>query len=247
MKKRILIVGATSAMAEAAARIFAARADRLALIGRREEALATMAGDLRLRGATSADYTVADLDDVSQHERLLDWARAQLGGLDVVLIAYGVLPDQALCDESAERTLAQFQTNAVSQISLALRTAQSMVRFGEKGIVAVISSVAGDRARRSNYAYGSAKAAVSDFLSGLRMRLSESGVTVLTIKPGMVDTPMTAHLKKGLLMADVKKVGNDIVTAIDRRASVAYTPGFWRLIMLVIRLLPERILARTNF
>jgi len=245
--KKILIAGATSAMAEAAARVFAARGDRLLLIGRRAEALATIAADLRLRGASFTEYTAVDLDDVSQHERLIDWARGQLGGLDVILIAYGVLPDQKQCDASADYTLAQFQTNAVSQISLALRAAQSMVRAAEQGVVAVISSVAGDRARKSNYAYGSAKAAVSDFLSGLRMRLTESGVCVLTIKPGMVDTPMTAHLKKGPLMADVKKVGNDIVTAIDRRASVAYTPGFWRLIMLVIRLLPERVLARTNF
>jgi decaprenylphospho-beta-D-erythro-pentofuranosid-2-ulose 2-reductase len=245
--KKILIAGATSAMAEAAARIFAARGERLLLIGRREEALATQAGDLKLRGASLAEYAVADLDDLSQHAGLIDSARNRLGGLDVILIAYGVLPDQKQCDESAELTLSQFHTNAVSQISLALRAAQSMVQAGDKGVVAVISSVAGDRARKSNYAYGSAKAAVSDFLSGLRMRLSDSGVCVLTIKPGVVDTPMTAHLKRGWLMADAGKVGRDIAAAIDRRARVIYTPGFWGPIMLIIRHLPEAVLRRLNF
>jgi short-subunit dehydrogenase len=114
------------------------------------------------------------------------------------------------------------------------------------GSIAVISSVAGDRGRQSNYVYGAAKGAVTLLLQGLRNRLSKSGVQVLTIKPGFVDTPMTAEFKKGALWAKPDDIAHGIVSAIDRRRDVVYLPGFWRLIMLIIRHIPEPIFKRMS-
>jgi short-subunit dehydrogenase len=112
------------------------------------------------------------------------------------------------------------------------------------GTLAAISSVAGDRGRQSNYIYGTTKAALSTFLQGLRNRLSSKNVHVLTIKPGFVDTPMTAHLKRGLLFATPEKVAQDIIRAIAGKKSVLYTPWFWRWIMLAIKMIPETIFRK---
>jgi short-subunit dehydrogenase len=112
------------------------------------------------------------------------------------------------------------------------------------GVITVISSVAGDRGRQSNYIYGSAKAGLSVYLDGLRNRLYSAGVAVVTIKPGFVDTPMTAHLKKGFLFASPEKVARDILRAIEKRKCVVYTPWFWRWIMFVIKSIPETIFRK---
>jgi decaprenylphospho-beta-D-erythro-pentofuranosid-2-ulose 2-reductase len=114
------------------------------------------------------------------------------------------------------------------------------------GTIAVISSVAGDRGRGSNYVYGSAKALVTAFLSGLRQRLVKCGVTVVTIKPGFVDSPMTAAFAKGPLWARPERIAAGIVRAIDRHSGTVYLPGFWRPIMWVIRTIPERVFLRLS-
>jgi hypothetical protein len=202
-----------------------------------------MGDDLRIRGASAVWHAVADFDEVQLHDSVLSAAREKLGGLDVVLIAYGVLPDQLACVTSARLTVSQFETNALSQIALSIEAARHLASAGG-GVLAVISSVAGDRARKSNYTYGSAKAALSAFLSGLRMQLTGTSVQVLTIKPGLVDTPMTAHLAKGRLWTSAERVARDIVEAIDARRAVLYTPAYWRWVMLAVRHLPERLLAR---
>src|SRR5699024_848634 len=162
-----------------------------------------------------------------------DAAEAALGGFDMVLVAYGTLPDQTACQADAARAVAAWHTNAVSVMALVTEIANRFERNG-RGLVAVISSVAGDRGRASNYVYGSAKAALNVFLDGLRHRLFASGVQVLTIRPGMVDTPMTADFDKGPLFARPEKVAADIYQAMRRRKAICYTPGFWRLVMLVI-------------
>jgi decaprenylphospho-beta-D-erythro-pentofuranosid-2-ulose 2-reductase len=108
----------------------------------------------------------------------------------------------------------------------------------------VIGSVAGDRGRAGNYIYGAAKSAVETYLSGLRNRLASSGVSVITIKPGLVDTPMTAHLPKTALVASASDVARAIDRAIQRHRLVVYVPWFWRWIMLTIRMLPERLFMR---
>ncbi len=240
--QKILIVGATSAIAEQAARLYAARGDSLFLTGRNAARLEAVAADLKLRGAAAVDTAVLDIDDLGAHPRVL--AQAWKGGaVDVVLVAPGTLPDQAACEASVALTVKEFNTNGLSVIALLTLVAQ---RMQPGGAIAVISSVAGDRGRQSNYVYGSAKAALSVFLSGLRQRLTKSGVAVVTIKPGFVDTPMTRDFKKGALWASPQAVGRGIVRAVDRRRDVVYLPWFWWGIMFIIKHVPEAIFKRAK-
>jgi decaprenylphospho-beta-D-erythro-pentofuranosid-2-ulose 2-reductase len=236
--RKILVIGATSAIAEHCARLWAARGDALYLVARNEERLKTIATDLKVRGAAQAHACSMDLNDIGGHAALFDQAEAAIGGIDTVLIAHGTLSNQKACEQSAEETLAEIQTNALSTVSLLTHIAN---RFEAKraGTIAVISSVAGDRGRASNYVYGSAKAMVTAFTSGLRQRLHKSNVAVVTIKPGFVDTPMTASFKKGLLWAKPAAVAVKIVQAIDKKENEVYVPAFWWAIMAVIRLIPE--------
>jgi decaprenylphospho-beta-D-erythro-pentofuranosid-2-ulose 2-reductase len=241
--KRVLIVGATSAIAEACARRFAQRGDALALAGRDGNRLAAIAADLRVRGARRVHVECLDVNSVERHGALIDAVERALEGLDLVLIAHGSLTEQAAAQRSVELQRSEFMTNALSAMSLCTHLANRFESRGD-GCIAVISSVAGDRGRASNYVYGAAKAALSAYLSGLRQRLAPSGVHVLTVKPGFVDTPMTAAFKKGPLWATPQKVAADIVYAIERRQQVLYTPWFWRWIMTLIRLIPERLFMR---
>ncbi|HPE72422.1 MAG TPA: SDR family oxidoreductase [Candidatus Competibacter sp.] len=244
--RKVLIVGASSAIAEAVARLFAAQGDMLYLAGRRAEALEAIAADLRVRGAARAQTEVMDANTIERHAALLDNADAALGGLDTVLIAHGTLSDQAVCQKSVALTFQELHTNALSVIAL-LTLVATRFEAQRSGMIAVISSVAGDRGRQSNYVYGTAKAAVSTFLSGLRQRLHKSSVHVVTIKPGFVDTPMTRGFPKGLLWAQPERVARDIVTAMEKGKDVVYTPGFWRVIIWIIESLPEKIFKSLSF
>lgn len=243
--QKILIIGATSAIAEATARLFAARGDRLYLLARNRERLETMAKDLKIRGAESVAFDVLDVNDFDRHPALLDAVSTTMDGIDVVLIAHGTLPDQKACEGDFRRTLEELNTNAVGTLSLLTHLAN---RFEQQrhGVIAAISSVAGDRGRQSNYVYGTAKAAVTVFLQGLRNRLHKSGVRVLTIKPGFVDTPMTADFSKGFLWAQPERIAKDILKAISASKDVIYTPWFWRLVMALIRSIPESIFKRLS-
>lgn len=243
--RHILIVGATSAIAEATARQFARDGDCMYLVARNAERLATVAADLQNRGAVHVETEVMDANDTVKHLSLIQRAETTLHGLDTVIIAHGTLPNQNLCQSSFPDTLQEIQTNCLSVLSLLTHIAN---RFEEKrtGTIAVISSVAGDRGRQSNYVYGAAKAAVSTFLQGLRNRLFQSGVKVLTIKPGFVDTPMTADIPKGALWASPDRIGIAIYKAIQKERDVVYLPGFWRLIMALITWIPENIFKRTK-
>jgi short-subunit dehydrogenase len=237
--KRILIIGATSAIAEHCARIWAAEGDVLHLVARNEQHVQLIASDLKVRGDSEVTTYVTDLNNMDKHEELLDVADAALGGVDIVLIAHGTLSNQKSCELSVHETLAEIQTNALSTISLLTLIAN---RFEAKksGTICVISSVAGDRGRASNYVYGSAKAMVTAFTSGLRQRLYKSNVSVVTIKPGFVDTPMTNGFKKGVLWAKPTTVAVSIVKAIDKKKAEVYVPSFWMGIMKVITMLPNK-------
>lgn len=240
---KVLIVGATSAIAEATARLFAGAGDAIFLVARRADRLEAVAQDLKVRGATAVGSRTMDINALDDHAAMLDEAEAALGGLDTVLIAHGTLPDQAACQTSVETMLEELRTNAVSTIALLTLLATRFEAQGG-GSIAVITSVAGDRGRQSNYVYGTAKAAVDTFLEGLRQRLHKSGVQVTTIKPGFVDTPMTAAFAKGALWAKPDAVARHIHRAIARGVDVAYVPPFWRAIMLVIRGIPRRVFKR---
>jgi decaprenylphospho-beta-D-erythro-pentofuranosid-2-ulose 2-reductase len=242
--RRVLIVGATSAIAEATARIFATRGDALFLAGRNATRLRAIADDLTVRGAPRVITTTLDVADFSAHAAVLEQAERELGGLDIALIAHGTLSDQKACESSIDTMRREIDINAISVMALLTELANRFEAH-RQGTLAVISSVAGDRGRQSNYVYGSAKAAVTAFASGLRQRLAKSGVNVLTIKPGFVDTPMTSAIpNKGALWAKPERVAARIVHAIDKRRSVVYLPGFWRWIMLVIRNIPEPVFKK---
>ena len=243
--RKILIVGATSAIAEATARLFAADGDRLCLAGRNETRLMAIAEDLRVRGAAQVETIALDANDFSRHEPVLSHAARAMGGLDTVLIAHGTLPDQQACQASVDATLEAITTNALSVIALLTLVANRFEQQGA-GTIAVISSVAGDRGRQSNYVYGTAKGAVSIFAQGLRNRLARAGVKVVTIKPGFVDTPMTAAMKKGALWATPGAVGKRIHRAMTKGEDIVYTPWFWRWIMAIIKAVPESIFKKAR-
>ena len=241
--KKILVIGATSAIAEHCARIWAERGDALYLVARNEERLIAIAADLKVRGAAQADTYCTDLNDMDRYSALLDAAETAMGGIDTVLIAHGTLSNQKSCEQSVEETLAEIKTNALSIISL-LTLITNRFEAKRAGTIAVISSVSGDRGRASNYVYGSAKAMVTAFTSGLRQRLHKSNVAVVTIKPGFVDTPMTADFKKGLLWAKPQAVAATIVKAIDAKKSEVYVPAFWWAVMSVIKAMPQTLFMR---
>jgi decaprenylphospho-beta-D-erythro-pentofuranosid-2-ulose 2-reductase len=244
--KRILVIGATSAIAEHCARIWASRGDALYLVARNEERLKTIAADLNVRGAAQIECYCMDLNDIHGHAAMLDAATEGMGCIDTALIAHGTLSNQKSCELSVDEMLAEINTNAISTISLLTHIAN---RFEGKreGTIAVISSVAGDRGRASNYVYGSAKAMVTTFTSGLRQRLHKSNVAVVTIKPGFVDTPMTASFKKGLLWAKPDTTASKIVQAIDMCKEEAYIPAFWWLILFLIKFMPNKLFKVMKF
>ena len=244
--RNVLILGATSAIATATARLLGERGDHLFLAGRNEAGLQALADDLRTRGARHVAVAQFEATDTAGHAALIESAASALGGLDTAIVAYGSLPDQAAIQDAPDRVLAELQVNFVSVAALLTLLATRFEREGQGTIVA-IGSVAGDRGRAVNYVYGSAKAGLACFLSGLRQRLWSKRVNVITIKPGFVDTPMTAGLGKGALWSTPEAIAAGIVHAIDSRRSVVYLPGFWRPIMACIRSIPEWIFVRLRF
>jgi len=238
--KKIIIFGATSAIAQATARRYAQRGARFYLLARDPDKLATLAADLRARGAQATHTAVFDANDIEAQTGVIDTAIDTLDGFDIALIAYGTLGDQRQCETSVALTLQELGTNAFSPIALLTRLA-NYCEIQRYGTLAVIGSVAGDRGRQSNYVYGTAKGALAIFLQGLRNRLAHSGVHVLTIKPGFIDTPMTADFPKGKLWRSPETAAKGIERAITARRNVVYVPGWWQVIMGVIQSIPEAI------
>lgn len=244
-KKKALVLGATSAIARAVIRELASNNYEFHLVARDGNRLEAIQKDLQVRYDLSVTTAMADLSETDSHPQLLVTAKECLGRLDLVFIAYGTLADQEACQRDFSLTEKELYTNFVSVASLVDLLANEMEQQGH-GSLAVITSVAGDRGRKSNYVYGSAKGALTIYLQGVRNRLSSVGVHVLTIKPGFVHTPMTAHLEKGLLYASSERVARDIVRAIDKKKQILFTPWYWFWIMLAIKLIPERIFKGTN-
>ena len=244
--KKILVLGATSGIAEATCRIWAAQGASLFLVARNADKLAAVAADLKTRGASFVDTAVADLDDTAQHPALLAHAD-QLAG------RHGCCVPGARCAGRSGRRRSRtsnyaaqiLHTNFVAPVSL-LTWLANLLRAAALGVLAVISSVAGDRGRKSNYLYGSSKAGLTAFLGGLRNRVDREGVTVLTIKPGPVKTAMTASMKGSEKFADVDKVGKAIADAVAAKKDTLYVPFQWGPIMWVIRHVPESLFKKQN-
>lgn len=244
--KRVLMIGATSAIAQATARELAKHGAELALLGRNTNKLESVARDLVVRGAGRVEIIkVSDLSLVEEHGKILEQVEELLPGYDTVVIAYGILGDQQEAERSYDSALEQIQTNFLSVVSFLTHISNLFAERGS-GTIVVVSSVAGDCGRKSNYIYGSAKGGLSIFLQGLRNRLHSKGVKVLTVKPGFVDSPMTSAITKNFLFVTPDRIGSGIVRALDRHGDVVYLPWFWRWIMLVIKLIPETIFKRLS-
>lgn len=242
--RRVLILGATSAIAQAVGRLYAQQGARLALVARNRHYLDVVASDMRVRGASALWTEVADFLDVARHPALVEQAQQALGGLDVALVAHGVLPTQSEALADSRVAEACWQTNFVSAASLLEAVARRMEDVGQ-GTLGVLSSVAGDRGRAENYVYGASKAALSAYASGLGQRLAPKGVRLVTVKPGPVATPMTVgRTTRPGLLADVDDVGRRVHRALERGWRVVYAPAYWRLVMGILKLLPTALFER---
>lgn len=242
--KNIVIIGATSAIAEQIARDFASKNARLFLLARNQKKLDAIKDDLLIRGAKTVNTMPFDASDHSNHEACVEAAFDELHQVDSVICAHGTLPDQTACEIDAKKALNAININGVSFISLLTHIANKM-ESQKSGNITVITSVAGDRGRQSNYVYGSAKSLVSTYLQGLAQRLFKSGIHVLDIKPGFVDTPMTADFDKGgPLWSKPDTVGKAIVKKIEKRRNFSYLPWFWFGIMSIIKTIPRFVFNR---
>lgn len=245
-KQKIVIIGATSAIAQAATRLWAKEGHDLFLIARNSEKLDALQKDLSVRGAKTIETFRYDANDFGNHPKLIGTIWARWDRVDVVLIAHGNLPDQKACEQNYALAEEEIKTNFLSIVSLTTLLANKL-ETQKSGTIAVISSVAGDRGRQSNYIYGCAKGGLNVYLQGLRNRLYQSNVHVLTIKPGFVDTPMTARHKKGILFASAHQIGQGIYRAIQKKKDLVYLPGFWQWIMFLIGSLPESLFKKLKF
>ena len=244
--KKVLIIGATSAIAGACARLWAEQGAEFFLAARNPERLEQVAADLCVRGAAAVTCHCMDATDIGAHRAMLESCLVALQQIDIALIAHGTLPDQSTCEREVDVALREFASNGTSVIAL-LTCLANQFEAQRLGTLAVISSVAGDRGRPSNYLYGTAKAAVSTFCEGLRARLFKVGVHVIDIRPGFVDTPMTQGLPlPGPLVAKPEQVAQRIVKGLEAKANTLYAPGFWALIMLIIRCIPQFVFKRLN-
>ena len=242
MSESVLILGATSAIARATAAAFAARGAALYLASRDLDELRRIAADLRLRYGVAVHYGLFDAEAIETHEAFLQSVVETMSGLSGVVLAFGYLGDaQAARDfKVGAKIIASNFTGAASILSHCANYFEPL----QRGFIIGISSVAGDRGRQSNYVYGAAKGALSLYLQGLRNRLFASGVRVITIKPGFVDTAMTFGLPGLFLVASPQSIGERIVHALDKSVDVVYLPWFWRYIMLIIQHIPEPIFKR---
>jgi decaprenylphospho-beta-D-erythro-pentofuranosid-2-ulose 2-reductase len=240
---RILIIGATSAVATASARIYAGRGDQLFLLARNPEALGRIHAELgdSVVGTESGDFT-----EVEENPGRVQRAIAALGGLDLALIAHGDLGDQLESERDFAEAKMQLEANLISAISLLIPLANDLEERGA-GSIAVMSSVAAERGRPRNYTYAAAKSGINTYIQGLGSRLWPCGVRTHILKLGPVDTPMTQGHDKNFSFSTPDAVARRIVRGIDRGHREIFIPGWWRPVMTVVRWLPEAIFQRIGF
>lgn len=245
---RVVIFGATSDIAEHVARQLVEQGSSVICVARNTERLDSLIKDLRVRASNSqiVEPYLADLSDINLHGKIWNYATEKMCGCDAVVMAHGILPNQQECEQSVEKTLESIQINALSIISLLTIIAND---FEQKktGVIAVITSVAGDRGRQSNYVYGSAKGMVSLFLQGLRNRLYKSKIDVVNIKPGFTRTRMTEGMNRdSFLWADADQTAKGIIKAMRKGQQDVYLKSIWWLVMLIIKHIPETIFKRLS-
>ncbi|MGZ3279056.1 MAG: SDR family NAD(P)-dependent oxidoreductase [Caulobacteraceae bacterium] len=244
MTTKVIVLGALSAVAEQTARLYAAEGAALMLVGRDRARLDLVAADLKVRGAARAEVAALDLVSESSEASFQGLVQA-LGGVDHVILAYGVLGGPEV-EEDPEAARSLLDVDFTSAAVWALAAAKQFERQGGGSLVA-IGSVAGDRGRASNYVYGAAKAGLATLMQGLAHRLSRVGARAVVVKPGFIDTPMTAHIpKSGPLWAKPEAIAAIVRRAADKGGPTVYAPGFWRFILLIIRALPSTVMHRTK-
>jgi decaprenylphospho-beta-D-erythro-pentofuranosid-2-ulose 2-reductase len=244
---RVVILGALSAIAIATARIYAKEGAAIMLVARNSERLTSLANDLRARGAVQVEIAALDLEasagEAAKH--MVDW-KSRLGGISHVHVIYGYLGKQ----ETASSDPAELTRITSSNYTTAIHwceAAANIFRAQKSGSLVVVSSVAGDRGRQSNYAYGAAKGAIALYAQGLAHSLAASGARAVAVKPGFVDTPMTDGMKKGGAMwASPENVAGVLRRAADKGGPIQYAPGKWRIIMMIIRSVPSFIFHKTK-
>ncbi|WP_398478480.1 SDR family NAD(P)-dependent oxidoreductase [Tardiphaga sp.] len=243
---RVLILGAASGIAQAAARLYAGEGAIIGLAARNENQLGAIAADLRVRGASRVETFEIDFTAAEATTTLADWV-ARLGGMDHVVLAYGLLGDQSAAEHDAQAAAAIIDVNFRSAALWSLAVADMLESQG-RGSLVVLGSVAGDRGRRSNCIYGAAKAGIATLVQGIAHRFSDHGPRAVIVKPGPTDTAMTAGMTKGgPLWSTPEAVAAIIRKAADRGGPVVYAPGRWWLIMTIIRNIPAVIFNKMNF
>ncbi|MGH9341614.1 MAG: SDR family oxidoreductase [Acidobacteriota bacterium] len=241
--RKLLILGATSIIAQSIAREFARNGYSLFLAGRDLQELERLAEDLKIRAQAEVHWGEFEATDYERHPEFIQGAIEALGGLTGAILCFGCLGDQELASRDFQHARRIIESNYLGAVSL-LTPVAGYLETKKHGFIVGLSSVAGDRGRQSNYIYGSAKGAFSLFLQGLRNRLAPAGVQVIAAKLGFVDTRMTYGKPGIFLAASPEKIGRGVYTAVSRSRNVIYLPWFWRPVMAVLRLIPESIFKR---
>ncbi len=244
--KHVVVFGANSRMARHWLREMPYAKAKILLVSRDDSALQDLAQDIRSRKGYEMSLLAGDLTDALFQDQCLTKVQEDFSHLDHVLVAYGVLGDQGALEKNPEAAWDMIDLNFSSKARLLLSLIdKSILRAGSS--ITVISSVAGDRGRRSNYVYGSSYAALSAFVEGFAARLLSEKIFVQLIKPGFVDTPMTKDINKNFLFVSADKIARDIWSAYQRRCYISYTPWFWYWIMFMIRAIPGKIFRKMNY
>ncbi len=245
-RQRIVALGALSAMCKATLRLYAEEGARIVIAGRGEDRLKALATDLEARGAHQVVTWDTDLTGCADPRAELARMTSAIGGMDGVLLFYGTLGDNAKAEKDMSEARSILHTNFTSAAEWCLAAAD-LIESQSHGSLVVVGSVAGDRGRQSNYIYGAAKGGLGLLVQGIAHRLVRCGGNAVVIKPGFVDTPMTASIAKGgPLWAKPEAVAQIIKRAATRHSPVVYAPGFWRWIMLAIRAVPTPVFHKTK-
>jgi len=243
---RVVILGVTSPIARILATRFAADGAAVYLAARDVGEAERIASDISVRTGAVAMSGAFDAADFASHPDFIRRAVDELGGLDGVVLCFGTLGDEDAAQIDPIAALATLHQNFTGAVSL-MTLAGCILEQQKHGFMIVIGSVAGDRGRAKNYVYGAAKGGLHTFTQGLRGRLTRAGVHVMTVKLGTVDTRMTWGREGTLLTVPPEKAANAIYAAYQRKAEVVYVPWFWRPIMGIVKLIPERFFKRTSF
>jgi decaprenylphospho-beta-D-erythro-pentofuranosid-2-ulose 2-reductase len=235
----VLVLGGGSDIARATCRkLVQHRAARVVLAARKPETCDTAAAELRAAGASEVHAVAFDATDLSSHEAFIRSTFDRFGDFDVVLVAFGVLGDQARAEHDAAAAVEIVQTNYTGVVSVTVPLVERLRAQGH-GALVLLSTVAGERVRRSNFVYGSSKAGVDGYYQGLAASLAGSGVRVTIVRPGFVRTKMTEGLKAAPLAASPEQVGDAVVHAIARGSEVVWVPPALRYVMIVLRHMPR--------